>query len=510
MIEKQIIVNHCLAETRIAIVEKEQVAELFIERQNDRGLVGNIYKGSVLRVLPGMQSAFIDIGEIRSGFLYVNDVLSEEFINQSRKLLADSMDDLSYEEIEKKLKWQKIAIEKLLRDGQDVLIQVAKEPIGSKGARLSMFITLPGRYIVLSPYFNHVGVSKKIEDPSERERLKSTFDSIKPDNMAVIVRTAARGVPTETLLLEFEYLSRQWLEIQERYGTSSAPCLLHRDLDLTQRIIRDQYSDEIGKLVIDDEKLYQKMKKFLASTAPGSESRVEMYNGLTPIFDVYGIEMDIGRALSKKVDLPSGGYIIVDQTEALTSFDINTGRYVGRASAAETIVKINLEAIKKIVSQLRLRNIGGIIIIDFIDMENPLDRDRVFNALTEELKLDKAKTNVLRISELGLVQMTRKRTSESLEQLLLDDCPMCDGRGKVKSVVTDAHDLLREIVRVHNQTGRTLLNVRVREDIRDWILEEERDWFQEIVDRWGLTVNFRQGEMTVSALSETSFEVSAE
>jgi ribonuclease G len=220
--------------------------------------------------------------------------------------------------------------------------------------------------------------------------------------------------------------------------------------------------------------------------------------------------MDIGRALSKKVDLPSGGYVIVDQTEALTAFDVNTGRYVGRANASETLLKTNLEAVKKVVSQLRLRNIGGIIVIDFIDMENPVDRERVFNSLVEELKADKAKTNVLKISELGLVQMTRKRTSESLEQLLLDDCPLCDGRGKVKSVVTEAHDLLREIVRVHNQTGRTLLQVRVREDIRDWILEEERDWFQEIVDRWGLTVNFRQGEITVAALSETSFDVNAE
>lgn len=499
-----------MAETRIAIVEKEQVAELFIERHSDRGLVGNIYKGSILRVLPGMQSSFVDVGEVRSGFLYVNDVLSDEFIAQSRALLADSNEDLTHEEIERKIKWNKIAIEKLLRDGQNVMVQVAKEPIGNKGARLTMFVTFPGRYIVLSPHFNHVGVSKKIEDNAERERLKSIFEPIKPENMAVIVRTAARGVSAEILTRELDYLTALWAEVKERFDSSPAPSLLHRDLDLTQRIIREQYSDEIGKVVIDDEKLYHKVKKFLASTAPGSESRLEIYSGVTPIFDVYGIEMDIGRALSKKVDLPSGGYVIVDQTEALTTFDVNTGRYVGRANASETVLKTNLEAVKKVVSQLRLRNIGGIIIIDFIDMENPIDRERVFNALMEELKTDKARTNVLKISELGLVQMTRKRTSESLEQLLMDDCPMCDGRGKVKSVVTEAHDLLREIVRVHNQTGRTLLHVRVREDIRDWILEEERDWFQEIVDRWGLTVNFRQGEMTVAALSESSFEVNAE
>ena len=510
MIEKQIIVNHCPAETRIAVVEKEQVAELFIERHSDRGLVGNVYRGSILRVLPGMQSSFVDIGEVRSGFLYVTDVLSDEFIAQSRRLLADSNDDLTHEEIEKKLKLNKIAIEKLLREGQAVMVQVAKEPIGNKGARLTMFVTFPGRYLVLSPYFDHIGVSKKIESEEERQRLKAIFEPIKPPNMAVIVRTAARGVSEDILAREFQYLLALWNDIQQKFSTAASATLLHRDLDLTQRIIREQYSDEIGKVVIDDVRLHEKIRRFLASTSPGAESKVELYDGSTPIFDVYGIEMDIGRALSKKVDLPSGGYIIVDQTEALTAFDVNTGRYVGRTSAAETVLKTNLEAVKKVVSQLRLRNIGGIIVIDFIDMDDPVDRERVFNALTDELKADKARTNVLKISELGLVQMTRKRTSESLEQMLLEECPVCDGRGKVKSVVTEAHDLLREIVRVHNQTGRTLLKVRVREDIRDWILEEERDWFQEIVDRWGLTVNFRHGEMTVSALNETSFEVIAE
>ncbi len=510
MIEKQLIVNHCLAETRIALMEKERVAELFIERHNDRALVGNIYKGSILRVLPGMQSSFVDVGELRSGFLYVTDVLSDEFIARSRDLLAETNEDLSHEEIEKKLKWTKIAIERLLREGQDVMVQVSKEPLGNKGARLTMFITFPGRYLVLSPYFNHIGVSKKIDDSVERARLKSVFEPIKPENMAVILRTAARGVPADVLIRELEYLIALWNDVQERFASSKAPSILHRDLDLTQRIIREQYSEDIGKIVIDDQKLADKVSRLLNLTSPGSDSRLEVYSGATPIFDVYGIEMDIGRALSKKVDLPSGGYVIVDQTEALTSFDVNTGRYVGRTNASETCLKTNLEAVRKVGAQLKLRNIGGIIIIDFIDMEDPVNRERVFNALIDELKNDKARTNVLKISELGLVQMTRKRTSDSLEHLLLEDCPLCDGRGKVKSVVTEAHDLLREITRVHNQTGRTLLQVRVREDIRDWILEEERDWFQEIVDRWGLTVNFKHGEMTIAALQESSFDVSAE
>jgi ribonuclease G len=514
MIQKQIIVNHSMAETRVALVERDQVTELYIERHSDRGLIGNIYKGGILRVLPGMQSAFVDIGEMRSGFLYVTDVLSDEFIAQSRKFLAESNEDLTHgeleHELEKKMKWTKIAIGRLLRDGQTVMVQVSKEPLGNKGARLSMFITFPGRYLVLSPHFNHVGVSKKIEDEAERKRLKAIFAPLKPENMAVIVRTAARGISEDILSREMLYLIEQWRCVQEKYSSSACPSLLHRDLDLTQRIIREQYSEDVGKIVVDDAKLYEKIGRMLVATSPEAEAKLELYRDATPIFDVYGIEMDIGRALSKRVDLPSGGYVVIDQAEALTTIDINTGRYVGRSNVAETVFKTNLEAVKKVVAQIRLRNIGGIIVIDFIDMEKLVDREIIFNALLEELKTDRARTNVLKISDLGLVQMTRKRSSESLEHLLLDECPHCEGRGKVKSVVTSAHDLLRELVRVHNQSGKTLLQARVREDIRDWILEEEREWFQEIVDRWGLTVNFKQGEMTISALSEAPFEVQAE
>jgi ribonuclease G len=312
------------------------------------------------------------------------------------------------------------------------------------------------------------------------------------------------------LTRELEFLLDRWNELQERASHSQGPSLLHRDLELTHRVIRELYSDDVAKIVIDDRKLAEKAQRFLSTMSSDADAKVEIYENPEPIFDVYGIEMDIGRALSRKVDLPSGGYVIIDQTEALTAFDVNTGRYVGKTNAAETVLKTNLEAVKKIVSQLRIRNIGGIIVLDFIDMEAAEDREKVFNALVEELKFDRAKTNVLKISELGLVQMTRKRTSDSLQHLLLEDCPLCEGRGKVKSVVSEAHDLLREIVRIHNQTGRTLLQVRVRDDIRDWILEEERDWFQEIVDRWGLTVNFKTGDLTGAALKESSFEVNAE
>jgi ribonuclease G len=510
LIEKQIIVNHSRSETRIALLEKEKVSELFIERQAGRGLVGNIYSANVMRVLPGMQSAFIDIGELRSGFLYVDDVMTEDFVAKSRDFLATTTEELTQEEVQLKIKWAKTPIEKSLRDGQKVLIQVSKEPIGSKGARLTMFVTLPGRYLVLTPYFGHIGVSKKIDDNVERERLRSVIAGVKPDNMAVIVRTAAAGVSDDVLARELRFLIDLWNDIQERSVDSQGPSLLHRDLELTQRVLRDCYSDDVAKVVIDDRKLTDKIARFLDLVSPEAASKVEFYSNPEPIFDVYGIEMDIGQALGRKTDLPSGGYIIIDQTEALTTFDVNTGRFVGKTNAAETVLKTNLEAVKKIVAQLRIRNIGGIIVLDFIDMESAVDREVVFNALLEELKSDRARTNVLKISELGLVQMTRKRTSDSLQHLLLEDCPLCDGRGKVKSIVTEAHDLLREIIRIHNQTGRTLMQVRVRDDIRDWILEEERDWFQEIVDHRGLTVNFNKSELIVSALSEPTFEVSAE
>ena len=506
--DKQIIINANRFESRVALMESDRVAELFIERAGDRGLLGNIYKATVNRVLPGMQSAFVEIGEERSGFLYIADVYNEEFVAQSRKFLENSNEDLAPEDIEKKIKWVKIAIEKILREGQQILVQVVKEPFNNKGARLSMFLTLPGRYLVVAPYFSHVGISKKIAGEEERSRLRDVIKAHKPDDVSVIVRTAAQGVSSEVIEGELKFLLAQWSTVLELSKTVSPPSVVHADMDSIPRVVRDQYTSEVSKIVVDDPIIFGRLLKFLEISIPDAVPKLEIYSGETPVFDVYGVEVDIGRALSRKIDLPSGGYVIVDQTEALTAFDVNTGRYVGRQSARETVLRTNMESVAKIVSHLRLRNIGGIIVIDFIDMEDPADRERVFNALTEELKMDKAKTNVLKISELGLVQMTRKRTSESLEHLLLDECPLCDGRGHVKSVVTEAHDLLREIIRVHLQTKSVALTVTVREDICNRILNQERAWFDEIVRQFGLTVQFKNGELTLGALHQSSFEVS--
>ncbi len=510
MLEKQLIINTNESETRIALFEKERVAEIFIERHRERSIVGNIYKGKIVRVLPGMQSAFTNIGLGRSAFLYGGDVFDPKDLKVSGGSSEDEAEFEGQEIDEESLPIKHAArqfIEKLLKEGQDVLVQVAKAPIGTKGARVTIYISLPGRYLVLMPYFSHIGISRRIEDEGDRSRLRKIIRQIKPEDVGVIIRTAAKGVSDDLLQKDLKYLLKTWRTIYGKEKRSKAPALLHHDLDLILKSTRDLYSSEMDRIVIDSEPAYQELKRFLNATIPGASSKLELYSEATPIFDVYGIEMDIGHALSSKIELPSGGYLVIDQTEALTSFDVNTGKFVGQMSAQETILKTNLEAINKIVEQLRIRNIGGIIVLDFIDMERQEDRDRVFGALQEELKTDKARSNVLKISELGLVQMTRKRTSESLERRLLGPCPHCSGRGRVRSIATEAYDLLREIRRRSLQTGQKEIRVRVRQDIQDFIFEEERVLFEELIQSLGLTIRFVPTDVTLTLLQEAPYEV---
>lgn len=505
MLDKQLIINTNVAETRIALLERERVAELFIERRRERATVGNIYKGIVSRVLPGMQSAFINVGADRSAFLYGGDVVTEEIKKKENERSED--DDLAPEDFEKRLKAIQAPIEKVLREGDTVLVQVAKEPLGTKGARVTMYLSLPGRYLVIMPGFSHIGISRRIEDPAERQRLKDIVRDMRPEGVGVIVRTAAAGAEPTQIQKDLKYLLKTWEGIAKKADASSAPATLSQDLGLIQKCTRDLYSEDISKIVIDDDNAFEELRKFLSATIPGAARKLEHYSGKTPIFDVYGIEMDISRALGSKIELPSGGYLIIDQTEALTSFDVNTGKFVGQLSARDTILRTNLEAVRKIVAQLRIRNIGGLIVLDLIDMEHQEDRDQVFAALQEELKTDKARTNVLRISELGLVQMTRKRTAESLERQLMEPCPYCDGRGRIRSTMTESYDLMREIIRRSLQTGSREIKVKVREDIRDWILEEESDLFEKIIKENDLKVEFIPQDITLHALHETAFEV---
>jgi ribonuclease G len=504
MLDKQLIINTNASETRIALLEKDRVSELFIERHRERGIVGNIYLGTVMRVLPGMQAAFVNIGAERTAFLYGGDVLDPETLREQREQLAF---DLSPEEIKERSQRARKPIEKLLREGQSIVVQVAKEPLGTKGARVTTYLSIPGRYLVLMPDFTHIGVSRRIEDEQERKRLSEAVRQIKSEDVGIIVRTAANGISAAHLQKDLKYLTKVWRTVDAKRKRASPPALLYQDLNLILKTTRDVYSEEIDKIVIDDLEACEELKRFLNSTVPGAAKAVELYQDKTPIFDVYGIEMDIGRALSRRVELPSGGYLIVDQTEALTSFDVNTGKFVGQASAHETILKTNLEALSKIVAQLRIRNIGGIIVIDFIDMERLEDRERVFDELQKELKQDKARTNVLRISELGLVQMTRKRTSESLERLLMEPCPYCDGRGHIRSTLTEAYDLLREIRRHTLQTGQRNIIVKVRADIREWIEKEEQELFLDLVREFDLKVEFRESSLTLASLNEDPYEV---
>jgi ribonuclease G len=526
MADKQLIINTTSLETRIALLERDRVAELFIERQSERGIVGNVYLGVVMRVLPGMQSAFINIGADRTAFLYGGDVIDPEALREThvsedittdpgephsaptKKLASPSVAlDLTTEDLKDRNLKSRRPIEKLIKEGQEILVQVAKEPLGSKGARVTTFISIPGRYLVLMPDFTHIGISRRIEDPAERLRLSNLVKEFKPDNVGVIVRTAALGVSDLILQKDLKYLLKVWRLVDAKRKRSSPPSLIYRDLSLILKTTRDLYSEDIDRIVIDDSQTCEELRRFLMATIPGAHKKLYLYDEKTPIFDVYGIEMDIGRALSSRIELPSGGYLIIDQTEALTSFDVNTGKFVGHASARDTILKTNLESVQKIVAQLRTRNIGGIIVIDFIDMEKIEDREKVFNALQEELKADKARTNVLKISELGLVQMTRKRTSESLERTLMEPCPYCEGRGRIRSTATESYDLLREIRRHTIQTGDRKITVRVRDDIKSYLEHEAFSLFQDLINEFNITIEFKLSSLTKRLLDEAPYEV---
>lgn len=505
MLNKQLIINANSSETRIALLVKGNLSELHLERQTDRGLVGNIYQCQVTRVLPGMQAAFVELGIGRSGFLYGGDVADLEAISKSSDEDDLDFDDTNY----LKRKGSKTPIEKLLKQGQKILVQVAKEPLGTKGPRVTMYLTIPGRYLVLMPFFKHIGISRRIQNDKERKRLKDIISQAQPEGAGVIVRTAAEGVNTNHITKELNFLCGIWSDIEKSQKKAGLSKLLYQDLDFIPKITRELYSNDVQKIVIDDKKHYQSLKRFLTASIPGASRKLELYREKLPIFDIYGIELDIDGALSIKVDLPSGGHMIVEQTEALTSFDINTGRYVGKGSARETISKTNLEAVEKIVEQLKVRNIGGLIVIDFIDMEDTEDRDKVYNTLQEALKIDKARTNVLRVSELGLVEMTRKRTSESLERKLMEPCPLCNGRGRIKSTITEALSLIREIQRKYVQTGSKKIEIIARDDIRDWVLEEERDLLEEVKKRFGIQVKFTDYQYSLNDMNIPPFQVRA-
>ena len=483
----EILINVNSGETRVALLESGGLVELYLERNSEQGISGNIYKGRVVRVLPGMQAAFVDVGLDKAAFLHVTDVYKDfedwELLMPAQEDEGNGLPERDEEEEILHLDTP-FHIEDLLHEGQEILTQVSKEPLGTKGARITSHISLPGRHLVLMPMVDHIGVSRRIENEAERRRLREIIQGIKPAGCGLIGRTASEGKGEAEFRQDLDFLLKLWNNIQKRKATGPVPGLVHKDLNITLRAIRDLFTQEVERVVVDSEEEYRKILDFCDTFMPQLKSSIEVYNKEEPLFDFYGIEMEISRALGRKVWLKSGGYIVIEMTEALTAIDVNTGRYVGKRNLEDTILKTNLEAVKEIAYQLRLRNIGGIIIIDFIDMEKESSREKVFQALTEALKKDKSKTNILRISELGLIEMTRKRTRESLGRILSEPCFYCEGRGFLKSLSTICHEILREIQRdIRDLHGDKIL-VDVHPNVANLLYDEARSEVEELERRF--------------------------
>ena len=481
----ELIVNVTLGETRVARLENGVVTDLTIERKREEEVVGNIYKGRVVRVMPGMQAAFIDIGLERTAFLHASDVVRDLTRFEEEGEEKRDIDEDEEEPPRPRRQQGDRSIENVLKDGKEILVQVEKEPLGSKGARVTSHISLPGRYLVYMPTVEHVGVSRRIGDASERGRLKDMIRRLKKGAGGFIVRTVSSGVTEREFGEDVDYLPGAWKEIERKAAPAKAPSLIHAELDVLSRVVRDQFTPDVDRLVVDSKEAYREICDFVDSFMPKGRDRVELYEGSEPIFDAFGIEIEITRALGQKVWLKSGGYIIIEQTEALTAIDVNTGRFVGRRNVEDTILKTNLEAVKEIVYQLRLRSIGGIIIIDFIDMEISANRTKVYNALKEALRSDKARTTISKISELGLVEMTRKRTREDLRRQLTNTCQYCEGKGYLKSPTTITYEIFRELVREAPELRGKQAMVLCHPSVAGVLYDEERAQLEELEARFG-------------------------
>jgi len=441
----EIIINASAGETRVALTERGIFNELHIERESDRSVGGMVVLGRVTRVLPGMQAAFVDIGLDKAAFLYVGDYFSDSVHPDAESDEEEEAQRPRRPRGRNSQRHPPPKIEDLLKEGQEIVVQVAKEPIGTKGARITSHLSIAGRHLVLTPWARRVGVSRRIDSDRERRRLREIVSRVKPPDLGFIIRTAGEGAREADLEADVKYLTSVWDDIQLKKETATAPAPLYSELSLPLRVIRDFATAKTKKITIDNARVYEEMESFLSRFLADPKPVLEHFQGAEPIFDHFAIESTIDDNLGKKVWLKSGGYLIVDQSEALTAIDVNTGRYVGKRDLEETVLKTNLEAIKEVVYQLRFRNIGGLIIIDLIDMESASNREKVYRALQDALRQDKSRTNILKISELGLVEMTRKRTRENLVQMLCEPCSYCEGRGYVLSSESVAYKVLREI-----------------------------------------------------------------
>jgi ribonuclease G len=450
---RDLIVSTNPRETRIALLEDGVVSELFLEREAHRGIVGSIYKGRVTRVLPGMQSAFVDVGLERDAFLHAADVFEE---------LPENL--LTAEEVDSA---RSAPIEERLHEGQEVIVQVLKEPMGTKGARITSHVSLPGRYVVLMPTVEHVGVSRKITDEEERRRLKTVLKEFRQERGGggLIARTAGQGREAEAFLRDGRYLSRTWDEVRALASRQRAPVLLYREPSLVERLLRDLLSDDVASIRIDSEREFQRTIELVRALEPSLAPRVRLHDGPGGIMEEHGVQAEIERALRSKVWLPAGGYIVINQTEALVAIDVNTGRFVGKNHLEETLLKANLDAVREIVRQIRLRDLGGIIVVDFIDMEERKSRREVMRALEQELRRDRSPTKLLSVNEFGLVILTRKRVKQSLERLLMQPCPYCSGSGQVKSGATVCSEIYDEVKKLAPDMHGQKLVLRVNPEV---------------------------------------------
>ena len=471
----EILVNITPMETRVAVVENGAVQEIFIERTEGRGIVGNIYKGKIVRVLPGMQAAFVDIGLERAAFIHASDIVKNKSDDEGHSPNA--------------------TINQLVREGQSIVVQVIKDPIGTKGARLTTHLSIPSRYLVYMPDTDHIGISQRIEGEEERTRLRNIVlegkENVGIEQGGFILRTAAETIGAVEIEKDMDYLRRLWRVLGERIAGETAPQIIYEDLALHFRVTRDMIRTEVDKIRIDSNESFTKTLDFVRKYTPEVEQVLEYYPGERPIFDLFNVEDEIQKALSRKVDLKSGGYLIIDQTEAMATIDVNTGAFVGHRNLEETIFKTNLEAVTAIVRQLRMRNLGGIIIIDFIDMEEAEHRRQVLRMLEKLMERDHAKTKVTGVSELGLVEMTRKRTRESLEQMLTESCTVCEGRGRIKTPQTVCYEIFREILREERAYNTDSYLVLASQSVVDRLLDEESDAVADLEEFIKKPVQFR-------------------
>lgn len=511
----ELLINATPYEIRIALLEHGNLVEFHIEHPTEKGLVGNIYRGRVVRVLPGMQAAFVDVGLERTGFLYVDDVhvnpaALEQRLDRCEKGDGTSGNSCCGESSESLYRRTPgLNIEDLLSEGQDILVQVCKEPLGTKGARLTCHITLPCRNLVFMPMTDHIGISRKIEDEDVRQLLRQDIEALRPAGTGFIVRTVAELATNDDLEADMEFLLHTWGEIQDQASRAPVPSLVYEDLDITLRVVRDVFSPDVDLVVVDDPRTYQRVMRFVETFAPRLKGRVCLAEGEPPIFEAFGVEHEINRALERKIWLRCGGYIIIESTEALTVIDVNTGRYVGKSGLEETIFKTNMEAAKEIAYQLRLRNIGGIIIIDFIDMEEETHREAVFAALKEAVKKDKSRINILRVSEFGLVQMTRKRNREDLEHLMSESCCYCHGSGLLRSRRTLCYEIFRRIERDASRATARLVIIRVHPKLADLMLKEEAATIDYLEKKSGKQINIVPAKELHPEKYEISWEVTA-